>query len=231
MAGAVRKLSTSGDSLYEILGLPKTATQSDVKKTYRKLALKYHPDKNEGNPDAAERFKEINRANSVLSDLTKRNIYDNYGSLGLYVAEHFGEDNVNTYFVLTSWWCKALFIFCGVITGCYLCCCFCCCCNFCCGKCKPRPPEDTGRYQNLKEELSEEDIAPSSPVTSQPVGSDNMSIPMPDSEGCRSISEKTTLRPSQYSTYMTKENFSVEATPTNFPGHPQESRPPAFYSS
>ena len=42
----------------------------------------------------------------VLSDLTKRGIYDKYGSLGLYVAEQFGEENVNTYFVLTSPWCK-----------------------------------------------------------------------------------------------------------------------------
>ncbi|ALC44255.1 Csp [Drosophila busckii] len=97
-----RKLSTSGDSLYEILGLPKTATADDIKKTYRKLALKYHPDKNPDNVDAADKFKEVNRAHSILSDLTKRNIYDNYGSLGLYIAEQFGEENVNAYFVVTS---------------------------------------------------------------------------------------------------------------------------------
>lgn len=51
-------------------------------------------------------FKEINRAHSTLSDQTKRNIYDTYGSLGLYVAEQFGEENVNTYFMVTSTWCK-----------------------------------------------------------------------------------------------------------------------------
>lgn len=55
-------------------------------------------------------FKEINHANSVLGDTTKRGIYDRYGSLGLYVAEHFGEENVNTYFVLTSPWCKVSFV-------------------------------------------------------------------------------------------------------------------------
>ncbi|KAG8234196.1 hypothetical protein J437_LFUL007356 [Ladona fulva] len=144
-----RKLSTSGDTLYQILGLPKTATADDVKKTYRKLALKYHPDKNPNNPEAAEKFKEVNRAHSILSDLAKRNIYDNYGSLGLYIAEQFGEENVNAYFLVTSGWCKALIIFCGIITGCYFCCCFCCCCNFCCGKCKPRPPEESGDYHTL----------------------------------------------------------------------------------
>jgi DnaJ family protein C protein 5 len=51
-------------------------------------------------------FKEVNRAHSILSDLTKRNIYDNYGSLGLYIAEQFGEENVNAYFLVTSGWCK-----------------------------------------------------------------------------------------------------------------------------
>lgn len=51
-------------------------------------------------------FKEVNRANSILSDITKRNIYDNYGSLGLYIAEQFGEENVNAYFVVTSPACK-----------------------------------------------------------------------------------------------------------------------------
>ena len=73
---------------------------------HRKLALKFHPDKNPDNPDAAEKFKEINNAHAILSDPTKRNIYDQYGSLGLFVAEQFGEENVNTYFVLSSWWAK-----------------------------------------------------------------------------------------------------------------------------
>ncbi|XP_072743980.1 dnaJ homolog subfamily C member 5 isoform X4 [Anoplolepis gracilipes] len=158
-----RKMSTAGDSLYQILEIPKTATSEEIKKTYRRLALKYHPDKNPNNPEAAEKFKEINRAHAILTDLTKRNIYDNYGSLGLYVAEQFGEENVNAYFVVTSGWCKALFMFCGLITACYCCCCCCCCCNFCCGKCKPTPPEDSGAYHNLQRNPNPEAV-----VTNQP---------------------------------------------------------------
>ncbi|KAK7877662.1 hypothetical protein WMY93_031674 [Mugilogobius chulae] len=100
---------------------------------YRKLALRFHPDKNPENPEALERFKELNNAHAVLSDQTKRNIYDSYGSLGLYVAQQFGEDNVNTYFMLSTWWAKGLFAVCGfspVVTAVFVCCC----CNCCCGK-------------------------------------------------------------------------------------------------
>lgn len=174
-----RAMSTSGTSLYETLGLQKASSADEVKKAYRKLALKFHPDKNPNNPAATEKFQEINHANSVLSDSVKRGIYDRYGSLGLYVAEQFGEENVNTYFVLTSGWCKALFIFCGVVTGCYLCCCFCCCCNFCCGKCKPRPPEDAGDYANLHEEYSSPEYTPEHEHAGAMPGAPIIAQPMP----------------------------------------------------
>ncbi|XP_037361859.1 dnaJ homolog subfamily C member 5B [Talpa occidentalis] len=140
-----RTLSTSGEALYEILGLHKGASNEEIKKTYRKLALKYHPDKNPDDPSAAEKFKEINNAHTILTDRSKRNIYDKYGSLGLYVAEQFGDENVNTYFMLSSWWAKTLFVIIGLLTGCYFCCCLCCCCNCCCGRCRPKasiPEED-----------------------------------------------------------------------------------------
>jgi curved DNA-binding protein len=65
---------------YEILGLSKRASQDEIKKAYRKLALKYHPDRNEGNKDSEARFKEISEAYAVLSDPEKKQQYDTYGS-------------------------------------------------------------------------------------------------------------------------------------------------------
>ncbi|XP_003439273.2 dnaJ homolog subfamily B member 6b isoform X1 [Oreochromis niloticus] len=69
---------------YQILGVQKNATQEDIKKAYRKLALKWHPDKNPDNKDEAEKkFKELSEAYEVLSDESKRNVYDRYGKEGL----------------------------------------------------------------------------------------------------------------------------------------------------
>lgn len=65
---------------YKILGISKQATDSEIKKAYRKLAQKWHPDKNQGDAQAADRFKEINEAYQVLSDPQKRTQYDQFGS-------------------------------------------------------------------------------------------------------------------------------------------------------
>jgi DnaJ-class molecular chaperone len=73
-----------GKDYYGILQVPKAATDVDVKKAYRKLAMKYHPDKNPETPEeAAKKFQEIGEAYDVLSDLEKRAIYDQYGYEGL----------------------------------------------------------------------------------------------------------------------------------------------------
>ena len=64
---------------YEVLGVSKTASQDEIKKAFRKLALKYHPDRNKGNEEAMNKFKEANEAYSVLSDEQKRQQYDQLG--------------------------------------------------------------------------------------------------------------------------------------------------------
>ena len=67
---------------YKILELEKTATQDDVKKSYRRLAMKYHPDRNSGDAAAEKKFKEISEANEILSDPDKRKEYDGGGATG-----------------------------------------------------------------------------------------------------------------------------------------------------
>ncbi len=77
---------------YKILGVSKTATQDEIKKAFRKLAVKYHPDKNKGNKEAEEKFKELNEANEVLSDKEKRKKYDELGENWKYYQQSGGGD-------------------------------------------------------------------------------------------------------------------------------------------
>src|SRR6188472_2243089 len=67
---------------YEILGIPRSATEADVKKAYRKLARQYHPDRNPGDKAAAAKFKEIQEAYAILGDKQKRTQYDTFGKGG-----------------------------------------------------------------------------------------------------------------------------------------------------
>lgn len=84
---------------YEILGVSKTATQDEIKKAYRKLAMQFHPDRNPGNKEAEEKFKEAAEAYEVLSSEEKRQKYDRFGHQGLRGDPDFhGFNNVNDIF-------------------------------------------------------------------------------------------------------------------------------------
>ncbi len=76
-------MSTTSRDYYEILGVERGAGAEEIKKAYRKLALKWHPDRNPGNPEAETRFKEAAEAYKILSDPQKRKIYDQYGHQGV----------------------------------------------------------------------------------------------------------------------------------------------------
>ncbi len=83
---------------YEILGVKRNATEEDIKKAYRKLAVKYHPDKNPGNKAAEEKFKEASNAYSVLSDPDKRKVYDVRGHAGVQGMGFEGFTNMDDIF-------------------------------------------------------------------------------------------------------------------------------------
>ncbi|MFH1130688.1 MAG: DnaJ domain-containing protein, partial [Pseudomonadota bacterium] len=86
---------------YELLGVPSDANNDTLKKAYRTLAMKYHPDRNPGNKEAEEKFKEISNAFQVLSDPEKRQLYDRYGVEGLNRAG-FGGGFVNINDIFSS---------------------------------------------------------------------------------------------------------------------------------
>ncbi|MGD9342772.1 MAG: DnaJ domain-containing protein, partial [Desulfuromonadales bacterium] len=75
---------------YEVLEVNRNASETEIKKAYRKLALKCHPDKNPGDKEAEERFKELTEAYAVLSDGQKRALYDQYGHAGIDQQGGFG---------------------------------------------------------------------------------------------------------------------------------------------
>jgi molecular chaperone DnaJ len=80
---------------YDVLGISKSADAQEIKKAYRKLAMKYHPDRNPGDKEAEEKFKEINEAYEVLSDDTKRQTYDQFGHAGMN-GGGFGQGGFNS---------------------------------------------------------------------------------------------------------------------------------------
>lgn len=88
------------EDLYRVLGVSKTASEEDIKKAYRKLAAKHHPDKNPGNKSAEQRFKRINQAYQVLSDSKRRQAYDEFGDAAL--SDNFNVEQAREYRRATS---------------------------------------------------------------------------------------------------------------------------------
>ena len=83
---------------YEVLGVERTADADVIKKAYRKAAMKYHPDRNPGDKDAEEKFKEASEAYEVLSDSAKRQRYDQFGHDGVRNMGYQGAGNVEDIF-------------------------------------------------------------------------------------------------------------------------------------
>ena len=73
----------SNKDFYETLGVARSASDDEIKKAYRKLAMKYHPDRNPGDKAAEEKFKEVQYAYAILSDREKKTAYDQYGHAGV----------------------------------------------------------------------------------------------------------------------------------------------------
>jgi curved DNA-binding protein len=86
------KQNMSGKDYYQILGISKTASPEEIKKSYRKLALKYHPDRNKGDKTAESRFKDLSEAYAVLSNPEKRKQYDMFGADGF--NQRFSQEDI-----------------------------------------------------------------------------------------------------------------------------------------
>ena len=90
--------STNDHEYYDILEINKNSTETEIKKSYKKLAMKWHPDRNRGNKESENKFKQISEAYEVLSNPTKKKLYDAYGKNGLEMQDGHDMDNMDSMF-------------------------------------------------------------------------------------------------------------------------------------
>jgi len=143
-----RGLSSSQNN-YDLLGITPQATDEEIKRAYRKAALRLHPDKNP-DPEAAAQFQAIDKAYKILSDPKLRSTYDQLGARAADAMRRMNDEYSEAIAQMPRWK-KILFAFLCISTCCCFgggCCCLCgfgCCCNFCCNHCcgKYKPEEDT----------------------------------------------------------------------------------------
>ena len=88
---------TTKRDYYEVLGVAKNASDAEVKKAFRRLAMKYHPDRNQGDKEAENKFKEVQEAYEVISDAQKRAAYDQFGHAGVGGQGGFGGGGAGEY--------------------------------------------------------------------------------------------------------------------------------------
>eukprot|EP00043_Microstomoeca_roanoka_P008262 m.79638 g.79638 ORF g.79638 m.79638 type:complete len:318 (+) comp14167_c0_seq2:263-1216(+) len=129
----LREIEASGKTLYEVLGVPPDASDEDIKRSYRKLAVRLHPDKNFGK-DTQTEFQQVRCAYNVLQSPATRDVYNSLGFRGLQVADQLqGEEEEEE--IECSTCGRVAFNVGGALTLGYFFCCFCFCCNCCCGTC------------------------------------------------------------------------------------------------
>lgn len=191
MATLDRSLSSEGLSLYKVLDVEKTATESQIKKAYHKKALSCHPDKHPDDESKKEQFQKLNKASAVLRDERKRKIYDKMGSQGLQIIDMAGVETAEMLMKYDKWYYKWIVgaIFCFTGCGCICCCCFCCCFGCCCGQKCPTPPEEEGL---IPDHDNDEDHVEGEPVTSTTAGP-NTNTPIVIGQPTASSSNNTAI--------------------------------------
>ncbi|CAF0721489.1 unnamed protein product [Rotaria sp. Silwood1] len=156
LSNPTRSGGTSTQNYYDILGITPQATDEEIKRAYRKAALRLHPDKNP-DPEAATQFQVVDKAYKVLIDPKLRSTYDQFGARAADAMRRMN-DEYSEALARMPRWKKILFGFLCISTCCCFggcCCCLCgcgCCCNFCCNHCCGKYKRDEDVFSPFQED-------------------------------------------------------------------------------